>query len=67
MATSVKHPLTDEHCECLDKVLQAVPEALELVRTCKDCGLDVAKIEQTLNAQLRMAQRLKAQLFPDRP
>lgn len=61
------HPLTDEHCNCLDRVLDSVPKALELARACTDCGWDVSDQIRILEEQLRMAQKAKQTFFPNRP
>lgn len=59
-------PLTDEHCACLDSVLDSIIKTRDLLRKCKDCGLDVSKAEEETNEQERLARKLKANFFPDR-
>jgi len=60
------HPLTDEHCQCLDRVLETVPKALELAAACTDCGWDVSEQARVLKEQLEMARKAKAKFFPNR-
>ena len=61
------NPLNHTHCDCLNKVLESIPQALQLVQACKDCGLDVSEFEQQFQQQLEMAQKLKAKFFPGNP
>lgn len=67
MAAPSVNPLSDEHCQCLDKVLASVGPALELAKACKDCGLNVDEYEQQLQTQQQIATNLKAKFFPHRP
>lgn len=60
------NPLTDEHCACLDNVLDSITRTRDLIRKCKNCGLDVSKAEEELNEQERLARSIKSQFFPDR-
>lgn len=59
-------PLTDDHCACLDQVLESVVKTRDLIRKCKNCGLDVSKAEEEINAQEQLARKLKSEFFPDR-
>lgn len=61
------NPLTDDHCKCLDKVLESVPPALELARACQDCGWDTSEYIAQLEGQKKMAELAKAKFFPHRP
>ena len=62
----LQHPLTDEHCKCLDRVLESYTPAMDLAKACQDCGWDVSNEIDTLNAQRRMAETAKARFFPQR-
>lgn len=64
---SLKEPLTMEECAALNQVLQAIPDALEFARKLKDCGLDCERHIATLEAQQRLATRLKSKFFPECP
>lgn len=64
---TMKEPLTTDECASLNQVLQAIPDALEFARKLKDAGLDVDRHIATLEAQQRMAARLKAKFFPECP
>jgi hypothetical protein len=66
MAT-LNHPLGKEHCQCLDKVLQTIPGALELARACTDCGWDMSEYIAELQRQQTQAQKAKALFFPTEP
>lgn len=58
--------LNDEQCQCLDHVLQSIAYTRDLLRKCKDCGLDTSKAEEELNAQEQLAQGLKRNFAPHR-
>lgn len=60
------NPLTDEHCRCLDQVLDSIRSTRDLVSKCKNCGMDVSRAEDELNAQEQLATRLKQQFFPNK-
>ncbi len=60
------NPLTDEHCACLDRVMDNIVQTRDLLRKCKNCGLDVSRAEEEVNAQEQLARKLKAEFFPDR-
>ncbi len=60
------NPLTAEHCDCLDRVLDSIKTTRELIGKCKNCGLDVTRAEEELNAQEQLASRLKQTFFPNR-
>ena len=61
------HPLTNDHLAILNGVLESLPRTEDLIRKCKNCGLDVAQAEQEVAAQRDLATRLKQQFFPGRP
>lgn len=58
--------LNDEQCNCLDQVLQSIAYTRDLLRKCKDCGLDTSKAEEELNMQEQLAQGLKRNFAPMR-
>lgn len=60
----LNHPLTQEHCRCLDKVLESVPPALELAQACTDCGWDMSEYVAELKRQQEQATRAKQRFFP---
>jgi len=59
--------LNDEQCQCIDQVLQSIQYTREILRKCKDCGLDTAKAEEDLNIQENLAQGIKRNFAPMRP
>lgn len=62
------NPLTDEHCNCLNRVLEQTPPALELAQACIDCGFEFGQqFKERLLEQQRQATLLKAKFFPHRP
>lgn len=62
------NPLTDEHCKCLDNVLNNTPEYLQLADKCIECGWEFGQqFKERLLQQQEMARRAKAAFFPDRP
>lgn len=60
------HPLTDDHCKCLDKILESHMPAMDLAKACEECGWDMTDIINTLNSQKKMAEVAKAKFFPAR-
>lgn len=62
----IKHNLTDEHCKCLDRVLDTIQPGLEAAKVCTDCGWDVTHLIEALKAQDEMARKAKAAFFPNR-
>ncbi len=66
MAANQSNPLNDQHCACLDAVIESTAHTAELIRKCRECGIDVAKAEQVNNAQRDFAMKAKGQFFPER-
>jgi hypothetical protein len=63
---AVDSPLNNEHCKCIDDALEHIARTAELIRKCKDCGLDMGRAEQENQAQLELATRIKRNFFPNR-
>jgi hypothetical protein len=63
----ITHPLGREHCQCLDRVLQSIPAALELAKSCTDCGWDMSEYIAELQRQQQQAMKAKATFFPMEP
>ena len=61
------HPLTQDHCDVLTTVLARLHDVEELLRACRDCGLDTSQMDQWLSAQKEQAERLKRTFFPHCP
>jgi hypothetical protein len=59
--------LNDQHCACLDAVLQSVAQTGKLLQDCKDCGLNVDDFIAQVDAQRNLATALKAKFFPQNP
>lgn len=67
MPEALRHSLTDEHCACLDRVLERTPGLLKLASACEDCGWDVTDRRAVLEEQLEMARKAKSVFFPFKP
>lgn len=62
------NPLTDEHCQCANKVLQQTPAYLQLADACIDCGWDFGQqFKDRLLQQQSMAEAIKRNFFRNRP
>lgn len=46
--------LNDEQCQCLDQVAQSIAHTRDLIARCKDCGLDMSRYDQELEAQAQI-------------
>lgn len=58
--------LTDDQCQCINEVLASIAQTRELVLKCKDCGLDMDRHINELDAQQKFAEGIKRNFFPDR-
>lgn len=61
------HPLTEDDCKTCNLILDNVGPALEMAAKCKDCGFPVDEFIDQLTQQRNMAQKIKANFFPNRP
>lgn len=59
-------PLKEEHCTTLDCIIQRANELQDMLQKCQQCNLDVAKLVEENNRQLKLATDLKRTFFPDR-
>jgi hypothetical protein len=59
--------LNENQCQCLDKVLQSIAYTRELINKCKDCGLDMDRMDAELEMQKKLAEGLKRNFAPSRP
>jgi hypothetical protein len=59
--------LTDEHCDCLNRVLQRTPALNDLAHKCEQCGWDVSAAKETLQEQMNIARKAKQVFFPNNP
>lgn len=61
------NPLTDDHCQVLDNVLQGCALQADLLRKCQDAGLSgIDKYVTDNNRRQQLAQGLRQAFFPDR-
>lgn len=61
----MENPLNQEHCDCLNLVLQHAQQTADLITKCKACGFDMDKAEEENAAQIQLASALKQQFFPN--
>lgn len=61
-----KRLVTDVRLDTLNKVIQSCAETAEYGQQCKACGLDVEREMRENAEQLKTAEALKRQFFPDR-
>ena len=61
------HPLTDEHYQTLQAVLQGCSMQDELLGKCQAAGLNVDKYVADNNRRKMLAGGLKQAFFPDMP
>lgn len=58
--------LTDEHCDCLDRILQSCAITGDCIERLKAAGVPIGKAEAENNMQRNIAAALKQQFRPDR-
>lgn len=58
------NPLTDEHRQCFDAILEAAPGIQDLIDRCKKCGIDVGDREQRFHAAVNTARLMRDNFFP---
>lgn len=58
--------LTDDHCDCLDRVLQSCAITGDCIERLKAAGVPVGKAEAENDMQRNMASALKREFRPDR-
>jgi hypothetical protein len=61
------NPFQQEHCECLNRVIESTINLQGLLEDCKNCGLDVSKAIERNGDHQRLATALKAKFFPHAP
>lgn len=60
-------PLTRDHLDLLNRILESCSETDTYCDKCIDCGVDVSPEKRTSLEQQRTAARIKAKFFPDSP
>ena len=58
--------LTEQDCDCLDRVLTKCPKVREVIEACKEAGLDFSGPLEEINEMERIAAGLKRKFFPNR-
>lgn len=65
---AMHNPLNDQHCECLDRVLQQTPAYIELAQACENCGWEFGQqFRERLQQQYQQAEAIKRTFFPRKP
>lgn len=54
----------DERLTILNRVLASCAETREMIRKCKNCGINVDKEEMRNNEQEQFATKLKREFYP---
>jgi hypothetical protein len=65
--SQIAHNLDGSHCDCLNRVLQGTPNAIELAKCMQECGWDTSQQLAALMEQQRQATIAKAKFFPNMP
>lgn len=63
----MKHPLTNEHYECLCRALQGGFDIKEYLEACKRCGLPVDEMIQDVDGIMDRCSKIKREFFPNQP
>lgn len=61
------NPLNEQHCNDINCVLQSVNNIAETIKACEECGLDMSKQKDLLDAQREFATRVKQIFMPMHP
>lgn len=62
------NPLTDDHCQVIDNVLQGCAMNAELLRMCQEAGLPgIDGYVKDNNRLTQLAQGVKSVFFPGKP
>lgn len=61
------HPLKPEHGDMITRVLEGTAANRELIRKCKECGLDFDAAHDQNEQHHQMARKLKETFFPHLP
>lgn len=60
-------PLDESHLNMVNEVLNTEPMLKPLLQKCKECGLPVDDLIDTVNWQMDHARKIKANFFPNHP
>ena len=61
------NPLEDEHCACLNKVLDSTPGTKSILDRCKAAGIPCDELLAENARHQQMAANLKSSFFPYAP
>lgn len=61
---SVPCPLSDEHLQLLNQIIQMETDQQRNLYNCDQCGLEVGKLKADSDRRLALATALKRQFFP---
>ena len=62
---AVINPLTDQHCQCINQVLRSIPDIMDTIKACEDCGLDMSQQREIAKAQEEFANKVKQVFMPN--
>jgi hypothetical protein len=60
------NPYQQEHCDCVNRVLESTPNVQELLECLERCGIKVDELKDRNGSNRQMAEALKREFFPDR-
>jgi hypothetical protein len=63
----LQNPLTQEHCDCIQRVIQSIPNIRETIAACEQCGMTFEQERELLKAQEEFATRVKSAFMPNLP
>lgn len=52
-------PLNDQHCEDLARIIDTIPQVIELVKDCEECGVHLPGALESLQISQDQAHKLK--------
>lgn len=59
------NPLTNDHLDSMQAVINTTPEVLEFLSACQQCGLDASDRVDTVNAQCEFCKKVIQNFFPE--
>lgn len=61
---AILNPLTQQHCNDIDQVIQTYPHLMDTLRAYEECGLDCQQQKEQLEAQYNICTALKRKFNP---
>jgi hypothetical protein len=63
--TLKNNPLNQSHCDCINRVLESIPDTQELLDCMQRCGLNVTDLQEKVNLNRTRAESIKREFFPN--